>query len=298
MARRTILLASLLFAVTVLWSLHSVPSGQAQPHQIVLDDGDVKIGVKAPLVTSPPLRTSGEYNPRDRFSSCLFRSSGRQIVDNDGERVKLASINWYGASDILFAAGGLDVRHRDDIAATIREMGFNSVRFPYSDQMVLENPIIPVEIIAANLDLLDDYELKQRRDGSNLHDGEVTGPRALDVFNACVRSMTEAGLAVIINNHITNAHWCDGMNLCDSSWKNDHLGFCKIKQTTQSWIDNWKTIMEPFVDNPLVVGCDLRNEPRGIWGTMTWGSWATAVEQASEALLAMQPDWLMVVEGM
>lgn len=281
MLRRAIILASLLFAFAIYYSLHSVPSDPASEfHQETFLDVDVKIDTRAaaPLILAPPLRTSG-----------------RHIVDKEGQRVKLASINWYGASDIFFAAGGLDVRHRDEIAATIREMGFNSVRFPYSDQMVIENPIIPVEIISANLDLLDGYDLKQ---GLHHREHEVSGPRALDVFNACVKAMTDAGLAVIINDHITNAHWCDGFNLCDSSWKNDHLGFCKIKQTTESWIENWKTIMRPFIDNPLVVGCDLRNEPRGLWGTMTWKSWATAAEQASEALLDLQPDWLMVVEGM
>ena len=215
---------------------------------------------------SPPLQTEGRY-----------------IVDSQGHTVKLASVNWYGASDIYFIAGGLEFRHRDEIAATIREMGFNSVRFPYSDQMVMENPIIPLERISANLDLMDDYNHI---------------PRARDVFNACVKAMTDAGLAVIINNHITNAHWCDGKNLCDSSWKNDQYGpICKIHQTTQTWIDHWKTIMEPFVDNPLVIGADLRNEPRGLWGTMSWNGWAKAAEQASEALLAMQPNWLMFIEG-
>ncbi|CZT18936.1 related to endo-beta-1,4-glucanase [Ramularia collo-cygni] len=282
MFRKAILLASLLIATVVFYSLHSVPSDQAQFHPTVLEDfenNDTRAA--APLVLAPPLRTSGRY-----------------IVDNDGQRVKLASINWYGASDIFHVAGGLDIRHRDEIAATIRSMGFNSVRFPYSDQMVMENRIIPVELIAANLDLLDDYDLKQPHKELHLQkNNDITGPRALDVFNACVESLTKAGLAVIINDHITNAHWCDGFNLCDSSWKNDHLGFCKIKQTTESWIANWQTIMRPFIDNPLVVGADLRNEPRGLWGTMTWNSWATAAEKASEALLEMQPNWLMIVEG-
>ncbi|KAK6438892.1 hypothetical protein LTR95_004904 [Oleoguttula sp. CCFEE 5521] len=55
--------------------------------------------------------------------------------------------------------------------------------------------------------------------------------------------------------------------------------------------------MKPYVDNPFVIGADLRNEPRGLWGTIPWSKWAVAAEQASEALLAMQPDWLMFVEG-
>ena len=262
--------ATALFA-TLCLSLPGVPTGQARIYQTILNDA--RSAVQAATHFTPP-----------------FQTAGRHIVDSNGRRFKLASINWYGASDIYFVPGGLDFRHRDEIAATIRQMGFNSVRFPYSDQMVIENPIIPPELISANLDLLDGYEVNAN--------GDVDGPRALDVFKACVEAMTQAGIAVIPNNHITNAHWCDGKNLCDASWRNDQYGSaCKVRQTTESWIDHWRTIMEPHIDNPLVIGADLRNEPRGVWGTMTWNMWATAAEQASEELLKMQPNWLMFVEG-
>ncbi|KAK4631879.1 Endoglucanase E1 [Fulvia fulva] len=281
MIRRTLLLSATILAITFLFfSLQSFPSGQAQ------------------FAYLPRQRSRYQWNTTDDM--LLFqpplRTAGRHIIDANGERVKLASINWYGASVIFFVPGGLDFRHRDEIAATIRQMGFNSVRFPYSDQMVIENPIVPPEVISANLDLLDNYDLGHNESLSE--SDEPQGPRALDVYFACVKAMTDIGLAVIPNDHITNAHWCDGMNLCDSSWKNDHLGpFCKIKQTTDSWIDNWKIIMRPLADNPLVIGADLRNEPRGFWGTMTWNMWATAAEKASEALLSIQPNWLMFVEG-
>lgn len=272
-----ILLTIVLVAIAMCFSLQRFPSGEARIHQTVLTDSDP--GTAFQPLFAPPLQTAG-----------------RHIVDANGERFKLASVNWYGASDVYYVPGGLDTRHRKEIAATIRSMGFNSVRFPYSDQMVIENPIIPPELISANLDLLDEYELSQ--DASSRADGELKGPRALDVYKACVEAMTDAGIAVIPNNHITNAHWCDGKNLCDASWKNDHYGnLCTVKQTTETWIDHWKTIMEPYMDNPLVIGADLRNEPRGPLGIMTWAKWATAAEKASEALLKMQPNWLMFVEG-
>ncbi|KAK5107576.1 hypothetical protein LTR62_001019 [Meristemomyces frigidus] len=279
MFRKIALSLSLVLFVVILcfnFSLQEIPIGQARFQQTVIGETGRSTGSTQDFL--PPLRTAG-----------------RHIVDADGKRFKLASINWYGASDIYYVAGGLDFRHRSEIAATIREMGFNSVRFPYSDQMVLENPIIPPEFISANLDLLDQHSLKQ--DGLRSAN-ELDGPRALDVYAACVEAMTDAGLAVIPNDHITNAHWCDGKNLCDASWKNDQYGsMCKVRQTTESWIENWITIMKPHIDNPLVIGADLRNEPRGLWGTMTWGVWATAAEKASEALLKIQPNWLMFIEG-
>jgi endoglucanase len=55
--------------------------------------------------------------------------------------------------------------------------------------------------------------------------------------------------------------------------------------------------MRPLAENPLVMGADLRNEPRGLWGTLDWDYWATAAEKAMERLLDINPNWLMIVEG-
>lgn len=216
------------------------------------------------------------------LSSNIFelplRTKGRDIVDQKGRRFKLASVNWYGASDELFIPGGLDVRHRSDIAAMIRSLGFNSVRMPYSDEMVMSNPHILPHLLTANPDLI--------------------GLRALDIFEAVVDALTEAGIAVIVNDHITSATWCCGADPCDAGWANDHLGpLCRVRQTEADWIANWEAVMARFVNNPLVVGADLRNEVRGVWGTMTWDRWATAAERAGNALLKMNPDWLIIVGG-
>lgn len=207
-----------------------------------------------------------------------LRTKGRYIVDAAGRRFRLSSVNWYGASDELFVAGGLDVRHRAEIAQTIKKLGFNSVRLPYADETVRANPRIDADLVAANPDL--------------------AGRRAMDVLEAVVEALTEAGLAVIVNNHITSATWCCGADPCDAGWANDHLGpLCRVRQTEDEWIENWEDVMARFVNNPLVIGADLRNEVRGLWGTMPWAKWATAAERCGNRLLRMRPDWLIVVEG-
>ncbi|ORY65835.1 endoglucanase E1 [Pseudomassariella vexata] len=205
-------------------------------------------------------------------------TKGRDVVDTKGRRYKLSSVNWYGASDELFVPGGLDVQHRSVIAETIRMLGFNSVRLPYADEMVMANPQILPHLLTANPDLV--------------------GMRALDVYEACVTALTDAGIAVIINNHITTATWCCGADPCDAGWANDHLGpICRVKQSEEEWIQHWETIMERFVDNPRVIGADLRNEVRGVWGTMPWNRWATAAEKCGNRLLKMNSDWLIIVGG-
>ena len=209
-----------------------------------------------------------------------LRASGRYIFDAEGTRVKLASINWYGASDEFNLTGGLDVRHRSEIAATIRRLGFNSVRLPYSDEMVMKNPLIPSKHLTANPDL--------------------HGKTALEVYEAVVSALSEAGIAIIINNHNTQSTWFTGMTLCDATWHNDYLPsvFCRIRQTEEEWIEHWEAVMKRFVDNPFVIGADLRNEVHGFYGTVTWDRWAQACEKAGERLLKMQPNWLMFVEGL
>ncbi|KEY66112.1 hypothetical protein S7711_05286 [Stachybotrys chartarum IBT 7711] len=220
--------------------------------------------------------------PLERMSITQYelplRTSGRHIVDGRGHRFKLASINWYGASDELFVPGGLDIQHRSVIARTIKRLGFNSVRLPYADELVMLNPTILPHLVTANTDL--------------------AGLRAMDVFEAVVTALTDAGLAVIINNHITSATWCCGADPCDAGWANDHLGnLCRVKQTENEWIEHWETVMSRFLDNPLVIGADLRNEVRGLWGTMPWSKWAAAAERCGNHLLGMKSDWLIVVEG-
>ncbi|KAI6382966.1 hypothetical protein MCOR25_000473 [Pyricularia grisea] len=205
-------------------------------------------------------------------------AKGRDVVDSKGRRFKLSSVNWYGASDELFVPSGLDMQHRDVIAQTIRRLGFNSVRLPYADEMVIANPTILPHLVSQNPDLI--------------------GRRALDVFEAVVTSLTDAGIAVIINNHITHATWCCGADPCDAGWANDHLGpLCRVSQTEDDWIAHWETVMSRFTENPRVIGADLRNEVRGVWGTMTWNRWATAAERCANRLLKMNSDWLMIVGG-
>lgn len=234
-------------------------------------DPGARLFAQRPLSPPPPESFIDTY-------ALPLRTRGRDVVDAKGRRFKLSSVNWYGASDELFVPGGLDVQHRSTIARTIRALGFNSVRLPYADELVIKNPHILPHLLSANPDLV--------------------GLRALDVLEACVQALTDEGIAVIVNNHITHATWCCGADPCDAGWANDHLGpLCRITQTEEDWIQHWEVVMARFVDNPRVIGADLRNEVRGVWGTMTWDRWATAAEAAGNRLLKLNPDWLVIVGG-
>ena len=267
--------ASLILATCALLASQLGPRRNSSPEQQDIND---PASAYAYTYTDPPQLT---LDAMKRLTMTPpLRASGRYIFDANGTRVKLASINWYGASDEFNVTGGLDVRHRSEIAATIRRLGFNSVRLPYSDEMVMSNPLIASKRLAANPDL--------------------HGKRALDVYEAVVTALSDAGIATIVNNHNTQSTWFTGMTLCDATWHNDYLpsSFCRVRQTEEQWIEHWETVMARLVDIPLVIGADLRNEVHGFYGTVSWSSWAQACERVGERLLKMQPSWLMFVEGL
>ena len=258
----------LIFAIFFYFAYQRITGVNQEPANLA--DYPDKHTIKANL-------TNTDWALGSLFQPPLY-TSGRYILDKSGARFKLVSVNWYGASDKFFIPGGLDVQHRSDIARAIRKHGFNSVRLPYADEMVTKNPLINSTLLTANADLV--------------------GSTALEIYHAVVESITEAGLAVIVNNHITQARWCCDGNPCDTIWLNTHLGpFCRVSQSESQWVENWLTIMRPHVNNPFVVGADLRNEVRSLKGRLLWNDWATAAEEAAGALLTLQPNWLMVVEG-
>ena len=214
--------------------------------------------------------------PRLPLSTC-----GRWIVDRDGRRVKLAGVNWYGASDTKHVVGGLDKVALEQIVATIRELGFNSVRLPFSNVMLhVQEPAQPADL-AANPALV--------------------GRTPLQVFDAVVEALTGAQLYVVLNNHTTHAMWCCG-------YDDDGLWFTS-DYPEEKWLADWEMLTTRYAGNAWVIGADLRNElrPARTNGTIfptlvTWGGggrtdWAAAAKRAGDRLLALNPDLLIFVEG-
>lgn len=68
----------------------------------------------------------------------------------------------------------------------------------------------------------------------------------------------------------------------------------------ERWIEDWVMLANRYAGNDTVAGFDLHNEPHG---PATWGSgneatdWRLAAERAGNAILAANPDLLIIVEG-
>jgi endoglucanase len=219
---------------------------------------------------------------------------GRYIVDADGQRFKLRSGNWHGASgtwngsgDVLLDANhhagensgriplGLDRAPIATIVAGFRDLGINSVRLPFSNEMVRDTRPVTDAAVAANPGL--------------------RGSTPLQVYDRVVADLTGAGLAVILNNHTNTTRWCCAVD-GNERWN--------TSQSVHQWEGDWLFMARRYRDNPRVVGADLYNEVRRTilddpnWGRGNAHDWFAASQRTGDRILAeASPNLLIIVEG-
>lgn len=206
---------------------------------------------------------------------------GRFIVDASGYRVRLAGVNWFGAHEDHGVPPGLDRVHRTALADTIADLGFNSVRFPFSVWMMDRTSAVPDKYLAANPDL--------------------RGSTPMQVFDACVAALTGAGLIVIPNCHMLFGGWCCADNDNNGLWYNDNWRAAKFTAA-------WQNIARRYASNPLVAAMDIKNEPRPatVGGKKLYPTWGTggstdlaAMYTATGNLIhQISPDVLIICEGL
>jgi endoglucanase len=217
----------------------------------------------------------------ERDIAMPLSTSGRYIVDARGRRVRLAGVNWYGASEDLGVPAGLDRTHAKTLARNIAAHGFNSVRFPFSLWMTEQTSGVPDQYLAANHDLL--------------------GATPMQVYDACVKALTDEGLIVIPNCHLLSYGWCCSNSDGNGLWYNDTW-------PASRFISIWQKIAARYASNPLVAAMDIKNEPRqatvgGQELTPAWGSggrtdFAAMYTTVGNLIHEIDPHPLIICEGL
>ncbi len=201
-----------------------------------------------------------------------LHTSGAHIVDSAGTPVHIHAVNWYGAESSDFVVAGLQSLPLAAITAQIRGLGFNTVRIPLSNQLVESNPVPGNYALAANPSL--------------------QGQSALAILDQVIASLTSAGIMVILDNHGSDAQWCCSNTDDNTLWYN-------ARYPESAWLADWQTLATRYGSNPLVIGADLRNEPRNTasWGGDPSNDWHAAAQRGGNAIQAIAPNWLIFVEG-
>jgi endoglucanase len=195
-------------------------------------------------------------------------TNGSKIVDSTGTTVLLRGVNWFGMETENHAPFGLNIRDYKEMLAQIKSLGYNIIRFPYSVKALSSSNISGI-----------DFSIGNNKD--------FQGKTPLEVMDLIIAEAQKQGLMIMLDSHRLN----------DSSipelWYGD--GFSEA-----DWIKTWTDLATRYKNQPNVIGADLKNEPHGqaTWGTNNQATdWRLAAERAGSAIQAINPNWLIIVEG-
>ena len=216
--------------------------------------------------------TLPSQNPVDAANTTVIQvplsTKGSKIVDSTGRPVLLRGVNWFGIESELHAPHGLWKRDYKEMLAQIKNLGYNVIRLPYGVQ----------SLRASNVSGID-FSI-----GSNQ---ELQGKSPLEVMDAIIQEAGRQGLLILLDSHRLNDQRIPEL------WYGD--GF-----TEADWIDTWKMLATRYRNQANIIGADLKNEPHGkaSWGTNDRATdWRLAAERCGNAIQAINPNWLIVVEG-
>lgn len=196
-----------------------------------------------------------------------LHTEGAQIVDAQGNPVVLTGINWFGLETDSYAPHGLWARNLESILDQIVDLGFNTIRLPYSNQL-LDSTSMPNGI---------NYELNP----------ELKGMTGLQIMDKLIQEAGKRGLKIVLDRHRPDSHAQSEL------WYTDQY-------SEERWIQDWVMLAKRYAGDDTVIGVDLHNEPHG---QATWGSgdpstdWRLAAEKAGNAILAANPNLLIIVQG-
>ena len=90
-------------------------------------------GVAAWTHTALAVPANGLAVPAD---GPYLHTDGAILRDAQGHAVRLSGIDWFGLETCAFAPDGLGVRSWWDLLDQVRALGFNTIRLPFSDQLL------------------------------------------------------------------------------------------------------------------------------------------------------------------
>lgn len=198
-----------------------------------------------------------------------LHTQGTRIVDDAGQDVVLKAVAWTGMETPDFAPHGLQARNWHDMMDQMKALGFNTIRLPFSSDL-LHTTSAPKGI---------DYGLNP----------DLAGLSGLQILDRIVDYAGRIGLHIVLDHHLSTAGYG---TLADNPLWYDNT------HADAQWVADWQALALRYAGAPAVVGADLHNEPFGSsWGDGSAKDWRAAAERAGDAILAVNPNWLIVVEG-
>jgi aryl-phospho-beta-D-glucosidase BglC (GH1 family) len=222
-----------------------------------------------------------------------FHTNDAQIVDCDRTPVRIASVGWSGDDGTGFAPRGL---YAVSYQTTMRGMvadGFNTIRIPWNDLLITENPMPQAGTI--------DYTLNP----------DLVGLTGIQVIDKIVGYAGKIGLRIIFDHHTNDggAHGYGGQQP-NGLWFDKGLGTDGTDDggnvgtiTAEQFKADTLTLVSRYKDDETVIGYDLDNEPLSYSNAQAnWGMggpddlWAMYTDMGN-AIQDVNPRLLIICEG-
>jgi endoglucanase len=205
-----------------------------------------------------------------------LHASGNHIVDSTGATVRLTGINWFGMETDNKTFHGLwaNVTWRSQVDH-MASLGYNTLRVPFS------NDALKPDAVATGI--------------NDFTNPDLVGLSPMEILDLVVDYAGQKGMRVILDRHRPTSSGQTAL------WYTP-----AVPEST--WIRDWTSLAQHYAGNPTVIGADLHNEPHAegtnpnatgaCWGCGdTARDWRLAAERAGDAILSVQPNWLIFVEG-
>ena len=222
--------------------------------------------------------SDGDINPPDQAAGFLH-VEGNTLKDDNGKVARLTGVNWFGFETSNLSPHGLWERDYRSMMKQIADMGFNTVRLPWCNDMLKEG----AETSSITTYGADAY------DGTDPVNVDLDGKSPIEVMDLVIDGATQAGLKVMLDNH-SRTH--DG-------YMEEDLWYTGTT-SEEKWIEDWVFMAERYKNNTTVIAFDLNNEPHddATWGTGNAATdWNKAAERCGAAIQQVNPDVLIVIEG-
>lgn len=216
----------------------------------------------------PGAQTQMQLRPTSTINGPLATLNGR-IVDQSGNPVRLHGVNWFGLETPNRAPHGIWKRGWRQMMGQMKSLGFNVIRLPYS------NDLLRTQRPPEGIDFYKNSDLK--------------GLTGLQIMDKVVAYAGVIGMRVILDNHrITEGHGAESSGL----WHSQAF-------PEDQWVKDLVFVAKRYRSLPAVIGIDLFNEPHKTarWGGGGRNDWRRAATRGGNAVLAANPDWLIIIEG-
>jgi endoglucanase len=219
-----------------------------------------------------PLAGLATASPAAAAGTGYWHTNGRQLLDADNQPVRMTGINWFGLETANYAPHGLWSRGYKDMLDQMKSLKYNTLRLPFSSQL-FDSGSTPNSIR---------YDLNP----------DLQGLNGVQIMDKIIAYAGQIGMKVLLDRHRPDS------GAQSALWYT-------AQYPESRWLSDWRMLATRYLGNTTVIGADLHNEPHGIQGGggSNWGSgdtasdWRLAAERAGNAILAINPNWLIVVEG-